>query len=99
MINETLYLIILGIAGIILDVLFKIKDWIENVHKRPKPILVIINLLISLIVTITLVVIREDIKSIYVVTPLGALMLGYLAHTLFRKFASIKSKEKPEDNE
>ena len=93
---ETIYLLLLGIAGIAIDILTKLKEWITSPVK-PNKYVVIINFLISVIVTVALIHARKDIEPIFVITPVGALILGFMAHTIFRKVASIKSNSMPDE--
>ena len=85
-------LLLLAYAGVAIDLLLKIQEWIKSVE-RPNVPLVILSTVISMLISTVLVYLREDIKEIFVVTKVGAVMLGFGAQTIFRKIVGTKTEK------
>lgn len=78
----SLELYLLGLAGIAIHYL---KTWVNANNKGEQFNLkrAIPNASLSVITTLLLVYVRKDIENIYVVTPIGAAILGYLGNSTF----------------
>lgn len=87
MIHYELYL--LGIAGVAIHYL---KDWVNHNNKGLKYGFskVIPMALLSVITTLLLIYLRADIESLYVITPFGAVVLGYIGNSVFFSFIDAK---------
>jgi hypothetical protein len=82
---------LLGLAGLVIHAL---KDWVgHNKEGRAYPIgKSFPAYLLSAVTTSVLIYLADDIKTMYVITPFSALVLGYLGNSVF--FSFIKAKEK-----
>jgi hypothetical protein len=82
---------LLGLAGLLIHAL---KDWVShNKEGRAYPIAKSFPAyLLSAVTTSVLIYLADDIKTMYVITPFSALVLGYLGNSVF--FSFIKAKEK-----
>lgn len=80
----------LGFAGVAIHYL---KDWVKanNAGKTYDLKKSLPTAILSVITTLILVYLREDIKPIFVVTPLSAVMIGYTGNSLF--FSIVDSKK------
>ena len=79
----------LGLAGVAIHYL---KDWVIHTDKGVKygwhkavPMA-----LLSTVTTMLLVFLREDIADLYVITPFGAVILGYIGNSVFFSFVDAK---------
>lgn len=80
---------LLGLAGLAIHYL---KDWEAN-HREGKKYDIsksIPTIILSAITTSVLIYLKDDIANLYVVTPFGALILGYLGNSVFFSFVSAK---------
>jgi hypothetical protein len=96
MLHFELYL--LGLAGVAIHYL---KDWVAHQKKGVKygfaksvPMIIL-----STITTMLLVYLREDIESLYVITPFSAVITGYVGNSLFFSFVDAKLPKTPIDDE
>lgn len=92
MIHLELYL--LGLAGVAIHYL---KDWVAHEKKGLKygikksmPMITL-----STVTTLLLVYLREDIESLYVVTPFSAVVIGYIGNSIFFSFVDAKMPKTP----
>jgi hypothetical protein len=97
MIHYELYL--LGLAGVAIHYL---KDWVNHNKKGLKYGIAkfLPMILLSTITTLLLVYLRDDIASLYVITPFGAVVLGYIGNSIFFSFVDAKMPkniEEPKD--
>jgi len=92
MVHYELYL--LGLAGVAIHYL---KDWVNHNKKGLKYGLskFLPTILLSIITTMLLIYLKEDIASLYVITPFGAVILGYIGNSIFFSFVDAKM---PKDN-
>lgn len=90
--SEFIVLFALGLAGVALDLLFKIREWAAN-GVKPKIGLTIVNTVISVLIVGVLIFLKDEIKEIFVVTKFSAFILGYTAQSVFRKITAGKAKE------
>jgi hypothetical protein len=82
-------LYLLGLAGVAIHYL---KDWVIHTDKGLKygwhkavPMA-----LLSTVTTMLLVFLRDDIADLYVITPFGAVILGYIGNSVFFSFVDAK---------
>jgi hypothetical protein len=82
-------LYLLGLAGVAIHYL---KDWVIHTDKGVKygwqkavPMA-----LLSTVTTMLLVFLRDDIADLYVITPFGAVILGYIGNSVFFSFVDAK---------
>jgi hypothetical protein len=92
--NNVIVLELLGIVGIAIHYL---KDWnIANNQgvgyniKKAIP-----TIILSVLTTCVLIFLRDSFKDIYPVTPLGAVILGYLGDSVFFSFVNVKKPNFP----
>lgn len=90
----------LGLAGLLIHAL---KDWKQhNDENREYPVKkMAAGYILSAITTSLLIYLADDIKSLYVITPFSAVVLGYLGNSVFFSFIKAKSKDlqtEPESN-
>lgn len=87
MIHYELYL--LGFAGVLIHYL---KDWVDHNNKGLKYGFskVIPMALLSVITTMLLIYLRDDIKDLYVITSFSAVALGYIGNSVFFSFIDAK---------
>ena len=85
--NYELYL--LALAGVAIHYL---KDWVEHDKKgleygwrKSIP-----TMLLSVVTSLLVVYLREDIASLYVITPFSAVVLGYVGNSVFFSFIDAK---------
>ena len=85
----TLELYLLGLAGTAIHYL---KDWHDVNSKGLKYgfAKVLPTALLSVITTMLLVYLKEDIEGLYVITPFSAVVLGYVGNSLFFSFVDAK---------
>lgn len=88
MLSYELYLLALG--GVAVHYL---KDWVAHKKRNvsyglSKELPVI---LLSILTSVLLVYVREDISTIYVITPVGAIIVGYAGNSIF--FSLINAKK------
>ncbi len=83
---------LLGIAGLLIHALKDFADH-NNQGKAYKLNRSIPTYLLSLITTSVLIYLKDDIASLYVVTPFSALALGYLGNSVFFSFIKAKTKD------
>lgn len=90
-------LMILGQIGVLLHYL---KEWViaNKIGKHYDLKKSLPMALLSSITTALCVYLKDDIKSMYVVTEFGAVMLGYFGNSLFFSFLDTK-KPKTATNE
>lgn len=85
-------LLLLSYAGLLLHYLTRFNELLTagktSGIKWPQEI---IGGLITIISTTILVYVKDDIANIYVVTPLGAVLLGYAGQSLFVKLVNARS--------
>lgn len=101
MTTETLELLLLALAGNALHYVSSWKSLVEqNRIKEFNVINEVPGFILSILTSIIMVYVREDIKAFFVVTPFGAVMLGYFGQSLFKKLIDAKSpiKEPKNDN-
>lgn len=86
-------LLLLGQAGVFIHYF---KAWVEANKKEENYNLrkAVPSAALSSIVTAVLVYLKDDIADLYVVTPLGAVILGYFGNSAFFSFIETK---KPKD--
>lgn len=86
---------LLGLLGLAIHYL---KDWEANNRDGKKYDLKksIPTIILSAITTSVLVYLHEDISNLFVVTPFGAVVLGYLGNSVFFSFVQAR---KPTQNE
>ncbi len=96
MLHFELYL--LGLAGVAIHYL---KDWVAHQKKGVKygfaksvPMIIL-----STITTMLLVYLRKDIEALYVITPFGAVVLGYIGNSVFFSFVDAKMPKTPLNDE
>ena len=79
----------LGLLGLTIHYL---KDWEQNAKEGKKYGLAksLPTILLSAITTGVLIYLKDDISNLYVVTPFGAIVLGYLGNSVFFSFISAK---------
>lgn len=93
-----LELMLLGQAGVLVHYL---KEWIlannkgQNYNLRKA----IPMGLLSSLTTALLVYLKDDIANLYVVTPFGALVLGYLGNSTFFSFLDVRKPKLVPSNE
>ena len=86
---ETINLIVLGLAGILLHYLSRWKelaDKKQNLNLSSE----IPGILISIITTIVLILTRDDYKTYFQVTSIGAAVLGYCSQSVWTKLVTMK---------
>ena len=83
---------LLGLAGLVIHAL---KDWVShNKEGRAYPIAKSFPAyLLSAVTTSVLIYLADDIKTMYVITPFSALVLGYLGNSVFFSFIMAKEKD------
>ena len=93
--NEEIYLTFLGILGVAIH---HLKQWVQanKIGKEYEVKKAAPTILLSVITTWVLVHLRFDIETLYVVTPFGALVLGYMGNSILFSFIDAK-KPKIED--
>ena len=82
-------LYLLGLAGLIIHY---VKDW-ETQQKAGLKYGVAKSLptiILSTLTTMLLVYLRDDISSLYVITPFSAVILGYVGNSIFFSFVAAK---------
>lgn len=84
-------LLLLAYAGMALHYLMRFKDLLGSNDRAPLNIpQEIVGAIISILTTTILVYVKDDIASIYVVTPVGAVLLGYAGQSVFNKLVSTR---------
>lgn len=80
---------LLGLLGLAIHYL---KDWEANNRDGKKYDLKksIPTILLSAITTSVLIYLKADIENLFVVTPFGAVVLGYLGNSVFFSFVSAR---------
>lgn len=83
---ELMVLLLIGVA------IHYIKDWVMHQKKGLKYgwQKAIPTMLLSIITGMVLVYLRDSIKDLYVVTPFGAVILGYVGNSAFFSFVDAK---------
>lgn len=86
---------LLGLLGLAIHYL---KDWEANNRDGKKYDIskFVPTILLSAITTSVLIYLHKDIENLFVVTPFGAVVLGYLGNSVFFSFVSAR---KPTTNE
>jgi hypothetical protein len=86
---EEIYLTFLGFLGVAIH---HLKDWVKanKIGKDYDLKKSIPTIILSLITTWVLVHLRTDIETLYVVTPFGALVLGYIGNSILFSFIDAK---------
>lgn len=84
-----LELMLLGQAGVLLHYF---KEWVLANNRGQKYNLTkaLPMALLSSLTTAILVYLKDDIQNLYVVTPFGALVLGYLGNSTFFSFLNVR---------
>ena len=79
----------LGLLGLAIHYL---KDWEQNAKEGKKYGIAksLPTILLSAITTGVLIYLKDDISNLYVVTPFGAIVLGYLGNSVFFSFVTAK---------
>lgn len=87
----------LGLVGLFIHA---VKDYVDHSNQgKEYPLKKSIPAyILSLLTTSVLIYLKDDIASLYVVTPFSALALGYLGNSVFFSFIKAKSKDMPEGN-
>lgn len=82
-------LYLLGLAGISIHYL---KDWVahDRLGKKYGLRKMLPTMLLSIVTTVLLIYLREDIEDLYVITPFSAVILGYTGNSIFFSFVSAK---------
>lgn len=88
-------LLLLSYAGIILHYLLKLKEaseksQLESLFTRPALLRELISTVTSIVAASIIVYVREDIASIFVVTPVGAVIAGYAGQSILNKILGAK---------
>ncbi len=80
---------LLGLLGLAIHYL---KDWESNAKEGKKYGIAksLPTILLSAITTGVLIYLKDDIASLYVVTPFAAVVLGYLGNSVFFSFVTAK---------
>lgn len=88
-------LLLLAYAGILLHYLTRAKEILSTVQPYKLNVLQeLVGALTSILTTTILVYIKDDIASMYVVTPLGAVILGYAGQSIFNKVVNARITQK-----
>lgn len=84
-----LELMLLGQAGVLLHYL---QEWVMANNKGEKYNLrkALPMALLSSITTVLLVYLKDDISTLWVITPFSAVVTGYIGNTLFFRFVNTK---------
>lgn len=89
--------LLLALSGLLLHYLGRWKEVVEMKYKveffRELP-----TLLMSLLITVILIYIGDDMKDIYPLTPATAVLLGYGNQSLFNKILKIKGVKNDTDD-
>lgn len=88
--NFQVELQVLGLAGVVLHY-FKLWVKANNENKEFNLRKSVPNAVLSFMTTGLLIYLRGDIENIYVVTPVGAVVLGYLGSSVF--FSIIETRK------
>jgi hypothetical protein len=87
-----LYLLALAGVGV-----HHLKDWVDLNKKglvygwkKELP-----TILLSIITVLILVYLKDDISNLYVITPFGAIVLGYAGNSIFFSFVQAKQPKIP----
>lgn len=82
-------LYILTLVGILIHY---VKDWVSHQNKGVKYgwAKALPTMVLSVLTSITLIYLREDIADLYVITPFSALILGYVGNSVFFSFVDAK---------
>lgn len=94
---DFIHLSILGLLGIVFHYLKKAREAGLSGKKfslRKE----YLGVILSVISTITLVYLREDIKELYVVTNFGAIGLGFVGHSFFFSILDTKKPKVSDDD-
>lgn len=90
-------LYLLAIAGIAVH---HLKDWVDLNKKglvygwkKELP-----TILLSIITVLLLVYLKDDISTLYVITPFSAIVLGYFGNSVFFSFVDAKKPNSVSDN-
>ena len=86
-------LYLLALAGVAIHY---IKDWVNH-NKQGKKYgwqKALPTAVLSIITSLVMVYLRDDIKDLYVITPFSALIIGYVGNSLLFSFIDAK---KPAD--
>lgn len=93
-------LLLLAYAGILLHYLTRFKEVITSGTPIKINVLAeVLGGLITVLTTTILVYVKEDISNIYVVTPVGAVLLGYAGQSVFNKLVGSRFPQKIADAE
>lgn len=89
-------LLLLSYAGILAHYLFKLKaaadkGQLDDLFTRKSIVKDIITGATTLLCATLIVYVREDISTIFVVTPVGAVIVGYSAQDVFNKIMGAKT--------
>jgi len=90
-------LYLLGALGILIHYL---KDF-EQAKKQGKKYSIsqyLPTIMLSIVTTMVLIYLREDIADLYVITKFSALILGYVGNSLFFSFVTAKSPSGGKDD-
>ena len=93
-------LLLLAYAGIVAHYLTRFKEIVDS--NRPfklNPLSEILGGLLTVLTTTILVYVKDDIATIYVVTPVGAALLGYAGQSVFNKLVGSRFPQKIADAE
>lgn len=88
-------LLLLSYAGILLHYLLKLKDAadkgvVSELFQRNAIVRESISIITSVVSASIIVYVREDIASIFVVTPVGAVIAGYAGQSILNKILGAK---------
>lgn len=88
-------LLLLSYAGILLHYLLKLRDAakqkvLTELFSRQGLVYEGISTLVSVVSATIIVYVKDDIATIFVVTPLGAVMAGYAGQSILNKILGAK---------
>ena len=93
---ETFYLILLGLAGVLLHIGFKFRDYITKMQNDPVKrsfkelwdnfewLGVLLPAAFSVLIVVVLILVRDEIAVFFSITILSAIFLGYIADSVFK---------------
>ena len=92
-------LLLLAYAGILLHYLTRFKEIISSsAPVKFNTLAEVLGGLITILTTTILVYVKDDIATIYVVTPVGAVLLGYAGQSVFNKLVGSRFPQKMADS-